>query len=170
MKNFFILLTAILILSSIATAQETNNTRVAVATKQIGYDNNTGKTIAIVGIHVDKLGHLQYFERYYQLNESNVLGFKKMLIYNDSNITNNNLSFKILRPVDPSGKPYYIKARIVLDNETILDDWLIMNKPNNGTNKNSNPPVTKKTSGFMALSAIAAIGLIMVMGRRKPPH
>lgn len=164
MKKIFILFAAILILSSIVPAQALNNVTVAVATKLIGYDNNTGRPIVNVGIYVDKLGHLEYMERYYSLNESKMYIYKETVKYHDSNITNNNLSFRILRHLDPSGKPYYIKAWILLDNITILDDWLKVNKSNNSTV--GDPAETKKTPGFEALAALGLISLMYLIRRK----
>lgn len=159
MKKIFILFAAILILSSIVSAQALNNVTVAVATKQIGYDKNTGRPIVNVGIYVNKMGHLEYLERYYSLNESRIYIYKETVKYHDSNITDTNLSFKILRHVDPSGKPYYIQAWIKLDNITILDDWLKVNTSNNSTA--GDPADEKKTPGFDAgISVIALLAIL----------
>jgi len=167
MKKVFILFAAILVLSSIMSAQALNNVTVAVATKQLGYDNNTGRPIVNVGIYVDKMGHLEYLERYYSINESGMYIYKETIKYHDSNITDTNLSFRILRHVDPSGKPYYIKARILLDNVTILDEWLKVNKPNNSTG-NGDPAEATKTPGFGAgISVIALLAILAGIKYRK---
>lgn len=158
MKKVFILFVAILILVSIVPAQALNNVTVAVATKQLGFDNKTGRPIVNVGIYVDTPGHLEYMERYYSLNESKMYIYKETVKYHESNITDTNLSFRILRQIDPSGKPYYIKAWIKLDNKTVLDEWLTVNKSNNSTS--GDPVEAAKIPGFDALAVLVAIGLV----------
>lgn len=128
MKNFLIVLVAVIVLLPIGgNAQNTNENVVkfSIHTTYIGFDNNWFSSIMLINITTPKFGRLVYVEEYFTVDSSDNPKPVISKIYYDNNVKENNISFQILRPLSRSGKFYsMIRAVIIVDGERMYEKWI----------------------------------------------
>lgn len=159
MKKYVILLLVLSLLAANAAAQENRNASKKLLTNiSLNTDNRTG--------------HLVYTELYYSVNSSGNLTYDTGRKYFEGNITSPRIRIQIIRPLDPSGKPYpdeRIRGIAILDNKTIINDWYKTSKPTNITADvtATEQPAGKKSPGFGTLIGAAALVLSVYICRRQ---
>lgn len=129
MKNILIVLVAVMVLLPIGgMAQETNRTNVtkfSISTAYVGFDNNWFASKILVNIITIRFGHLKYVEEYFTVDSNDNPKPVTSNTYYDNNISENNISFQILRPLSRSGKFYsMIRGVILIDGKRVYEIWL----------------------------------------------
>ncbi len=165
-----IIITAILLLSVIGLAEDnsteqynsTEKTKVVVASKDIGIDQNLSKDVVVASIATNKIGHLIYMEEYYSKNDSdpNKVKLVNKVIYYNGTMTNNTLTLKIKRPLNSNGERYkYIKAVAYIDNKKELNSWFKY--------KNGDTNMNKKSPGFEIVLIILTTSIVYLLIKRE---
>lgn len=131
MKNILILLVAVMVLLPIGGMAETagtngtNVTKFSINATYIGFDNDWFASKILINITTPRLGNLKYIEDYFTVDSyDNPKPVISNTYYND-NVTENNISFQILRPLSRSGKFYnMIRGVIIIDGKRVYESWL----------------------------------------------
>ena len=139
-----------------ASAQENNTSS----------DNSKNQQTTVFLDTKNKTGHLVYKEEYYSQDGSDGVKLDKRIKYYEGDINISSIKLTFNRPLVRSGMPYegsMIKAIVILENETILNNWY-RDRPKNST---GNAAASKKNPGFEAMAALGLISLIYLIRRRK---
>lgn len=166
-KYIVALLTTILMLSMAGMANEntenvniTEKVNITIVSKNLDIDKDSNREIVSVYINSSKIGHLNYIEKYYSINETGEKNLDSAMMYYNNTMPNNTFALKIKRPLDRSGNPYrLIKAMIFIDNKKVFDKQLIFVK-----NENSSE---KKSPGFDIIVAAVSIIFIIYLFKKK---
>lgn len=158
-----LLITIVLILSTIGTAEENNTekTKVVVVSKDVGIDQDSNKYVVLINIATNKIGHLIYMEEYYSRNGSDKLKLDTRIIYYNNTMTNNTMTLKVKRPLDKNGEQYeFVKAVAYIDNKRELNSFFKQN--NKGADEN------KKSPGFeIIVPIISMLSIVCLLRNRK---
>lgn len=119
------ILIIILFPTVIMATQNENITKVTIRTESLGRDRSTSQKIMLINMTINNLGHLIYIEEFYTIDSYSQPNLYDIKRFDQGNITENNLSFQILRPRKSSEMPYrLIKAIVVLNKTRVYERWL----------------------------------------------
>ena len=129
MKNVLIILVAVIVLLPIGGmaqgTNESNVTKFSISTAYIGFDDNWFASKILVNITTIRFGRLVYVEEYFTVDSNDNPKPVTSGTYYDNNVTENNISFQILRPLYRSGKFYsMIRGVIIIDGKRVYERWL----------------------------------------------
>lgn len=123
--TIMVIIVLLLISGMVHTAIAQAQARASINTKTLGFNNSLSAFDVLVNITVTKLGHMVYVEEYSTVDSDGQPKPATSGRYFDSNITENNITFQILRPPSRGGKFYsLIKGVVILDGKRIRERWL----------------------------------------------
>lgn len=100
----------------------------SIKTKSLGINRDLNLQKILVNITTERLGHLTYIENYYSVDFEGNPKFYSSGRYYDQKITSSKISFEILRP--RRGRKTYtlLEAKVMIDNKTIFEDFIVSGK------------------------------------------
>lgn len=130
MKKVLVVLLVILVLFPINGVAQSENTtqnklKTSINQNYTGFDYYNFGDKYEINITVNRLGNLKYIEDYFTVDSNSNPKHVMSKTYYDSKVSENNISFEILRPVSHSGKTYkMIRGAIILNDKRIYERWL----------------------------------------------
>ena len=139
-----------------ANADNTSNVQIILRTKYLYFDKIYNGHRIQINISSNTQGALTYMEEYYVIDSNGDPRMVNTGRYYDGALTNNFVSFEILRPKKGANDYSMIRGVVLIDGQRIFEPWINssatykygVNAANSSSVKKIKPDITKRTAPF----------------------